>query len=52
MAESMCISVDTIQTHRKNIRKKLGLRGMDVNLFTFLNTQNPQKIVLSAPFDG
>jgi PAS domain S-box-containing protein len=52
IAESMCISVDTIQTHRKNIRKKLGLRGMDVNLFTFLNTQNPQKTVLSAPFDG
>lgn len=52
IAESMCISVDTIQTHRKNIRRKLGLRGMDVNLFTFLNTHNPQETVLSAPLDG
>jgi len=39
IAESMCRSLDTIQTHRKNIRKKLDLRGRGVNLSTFLNTQ-------------
>lgn len=37
IAESMNISFDTVQTHRKNIRKKLGLSGKDVNLFAYLN---------------
>jgi DNA-binding NarL/FixJ family response regulator len=42
IAESMCLSMDTILTHRKNIRKKLGLRGRHVNLFTFLNSPEPR----------
>ena len=37
IAETLGLSVDTIQTHRKNIRKKLGLRGRDVSLFNYLN---------------
>ncbi|MCG8335924.1 MAG: PAS domain S-box protein [Proteobacteria bacterium] len=37
IAETLGLSIDTIQTHRKNIRKKLGLQGRDVNLFTYLN---------------
>ncbi|MBT7890637.1 MAG: PAS and helix-turn-helix domain-containing protein, partial [Deltaproteobacteria bacterium] len=37
IAETLCLSVETIQTHRRNIRKKLGLRGRDVNLFSYLN---------------
>jgi hypothetical protein len=28
----------TVQTHRKNIRKKLGLQGQGVSLYTFLQT--------------
>lgn len=38
IAEMMGVSVDTIQTHRKNIRKKLGLRGSDKSLYNFLNS--------------
>ena len=37
ITDTMNISVDTVQTHRKNIRKKLGLSGKDVNLFAYLN---------------
>ena len=33
----MNVSHETVQTHRKNIRKKLGLSGKDTNLFSFLN---------------
>lgn len=35
----MHFSLGTIQTHRKNIRKKLGLQGKDINLYTFLQEQ-------------
>ena len=38
IAEALNISIETIQTHRKNIRKKLGLRGRQVNLYTYLNS--------------
>jgi PAS domain S-box-containing protein len=37
IADGMAISVETVQTHRKNIRKKLGLSGKDVNLYAYLN---------------
>ncbi|PLX68850.1 MAG: hypothetical protein C0602_08390 [Denitrovibrio sp.] len=37
IADCMNISFETVQTHRKNIRKKLGLSGKDVNLFAYLN---------------
>jgi len=36
ICETMNLSFETIQTHRKNIRKKLGLRGKDINLHVFL----------------
>lgn len=36
ICDTMNLSFETIQTHRKNIRKKLGLRGRDVNMHTFL----------------
>ncbi|HHF51428.1 MAG TPA: PAS domain S-box protein [Candidatus Aminicenantes bacterium] len=37
IADFMCLSTDTVQTHRKNIRKKLGLQGKNISLFSFLN---------------
>lgn len=40
IAHQMNIAYATIQTHRKNIRRKLGLRGRDINMFTFLNKRN------------
>ncbi|HPC86794.1 MAG TPA: PAS and helix-turn-helix domain-containing protein [Smithellaceae bacterium] len=36
VCEAMKLSFDTVQTHRKNIRKKLGLRGEKLNLHAFL----------------
>jgi PAS domain S-box-containing protein len=36
IGDIMNISFETVQTHRKNIRKKLGLNGKDLNLFSFL----------------
>ena len=37
IAEALNLSVVTIQTHRRNIRRKLGLQNRSVNLTTFLN---------------
>jgi PAS domain S-box-containing protein len=36
ICEAMKLSYETVQTHRKNIRKKLGLNGGKLNLHTFL----------------
>jgi len=40
ICETMNLAFETVQTHRKNIRKKLGLRGKDVNLYSFLVKRN------------
>lgn len=48
IADAMNISVETIQTHRKNIRKKLGLRGRQVNLYTYLNSPGAESSQISA----
>lgn len=40
ICDIMNLSFETIQTHRKNIRKKLGLSGKTVNLHTFLANRN------------
>lgn len=40
ICETMNLSFETIQTHRKNIRKKLGLRGRDQSLQQFLANKN------------
>jgi PAS domain S-box-containing protein len=42
ISEAMHTSFETIQTHRKNIRKKLGLRGRTINLYSFLATREKQ----------
>lgn len=40
VAELLNTSFDTIQTHRKNIRRKLGLRGRRISLSSFLQQHN------------
>jgi DNA-binding CsgD family transcriptional regulator/PAS domain-containing protein len=39
IADALNLSVGTVNTHRKNIRKKLNLQGRDVNLFTYLQSR-------------
>ncbi|EPR43478.1 transcriptional regulator, LuxR family [Desulfovibrio sp. X2] len=39
IAELLQVSFETVQTHRKNIRKKLGLRGRESSLFAYLRTK-------------
>lgn len=39
IAESLSISLETVQTHRKNIRRKLGLHGKSVSLYAHLKTK-------------
>jgi len=39
IAEKMNISLETVLTHRRNIRKKLGLRKRRVNLYSFLSSK-------------
>lgn len=40
IAEVMNLAFDTIRTHRKNIRRKLGLHGTDINLYAYLANRN------------
>ncbi|WP_136806666.1 PAS domain S-box protein [Desulfosediminicola flagellatus] len=40
IGNTMNLAFETIQSHRKNIRKKLGLRGQDINLYAFLAEKN------------
>ena len=40
IAENLNLSFETIHTHRKNIRKKLGLRGKKVNLYSMLSSKS------------
>ncbi|MFW5731444.1 MAG: helix-turn-helix transcriptional regulator [Desulfonatronovibrionaceae bacterium] len=39
IADLMYLSLDTIQTHRKNIRKKLGLVGRKISLYSYLRSR-------------
>jgi PAS domain S-box-containing protein len=39
IAELLHASFETVQTHRKNIRRKLGLQGRQLSLFSFLHQQ-------------
>lgn len=41
IAEELGISFETLQTHRKNIRRKLGLKGGPLSLFAFMQHQPP-----------
>ena len=39
VAESLNLALDTVHTHRKNVRRKLGLRGRKVSLFNYLSSK-------------
>ncbi len=39
IAEALSLSLETVQTHRKNIRRKLGLQGRRVNLHNYLTAR-------------
>jgi len=39
IARQLSISVETVKTHRRNIRKKLGLQNKDISLATYLHTK-------------
>lgn len=39
IAEGLNISLETVQTHRKNIRRKLDLHGKSVSLYAYLKIQ-------------
>jgi DNA-binding CsgD family transcriptional regulator/PAS domain-containing protein len=41
IAEALNLSAETVQTHRKNIRRKLNLKGRDSNLFAYLRDKTP-----------
>lgn len=43
IAEALNLSLGTVQTHRKNIRKKLKLQHRDINLQTFLASPPSQE---------
>ncbi|MFH2092782.1 MAG: helix-turn-helix transcriptional regulator [Pseudomonadota bacterium] len=38
IADMLCLSVQTVNTHRKNIRKKLGINSSGINLFTYIKS--------------
>ncbi|MFO7727164.1 MAG: LuxR C-terminal-related transcriptional regulator [Desulfonatronovibrio sp.] len=42
IADVLNLSIGTINTHRKNIRKKIGLRGKNQNLYLYL--RNPESL--------
>jgi DNA-binding CsgD family transcriptional regulator/PAS domain-containing protein len=39
IADTLNLSIETVQSHRKSIRRKLSLNGKEVNLFAFLKAQ-------------
>lgn len=39
ISETMHLAFETVQTHRKNIRRKLGLKGRKVSLYMFLRSR-------------
>jgi len=50
----LCISEDTVKTHRKNIRKKLKIQNSNVNLISYLKFNMPSDLIREsqAPVHG
>ena len=42
----LCISEETVKTHRKNIRKKLKINNSNVNLVSYLKSNMPSDLTL------
>ena len=41
----LCISEDTVKTHRKNIRKKLKIQNSNINLISYLKSNMPSDLM-------
>ena len=41
ISNTLCISEDTVKTHRKNIRKKLKIQNSNINLISYLKSNMP-----------
>lgn len=41
----LCISEDTVKTHRKNIRKKLKIQNSNINLLSYLKSNMPSDLI-------
>lgn len=39
ISEKLNITIDTVQTHRKNIRKKFGIVDKSINLYSYIKTK-------------
>ena len=54
ISDLLCISEDTVKTHRKNIRKKLKIQNSNVNLISYLKSNMPSDLIREsqAPAHG
>ncbi|RZB31145.1 MAG: hypothetical protein SRB2_04670 [Desulfobacteraceae bacterium Eth-SRB2] len=41
----LCISEETVKTHRKNIRKKLKIKNSSINLISYLKSNMPSNLI-------
>jgi FixJ family two-component response regulator len=51
IAGRLHVSPETVKTHRRNIRKKLGLRGTRKNLHAYLQSMAPTAVGTTPPLD-
>jgi PAS domain S-box-containing protein len=54
ISDMLCISEDTVKTHRKNIRKKLKIQNSNINLISYLKSNMPSDLIRKgqAPVHG
>ena len=45
ISDLLCISEDTVKTHRKNIRKKLKIQNSNINLISYLKSNMPSDLI-------
>jgi ATP/maltotriose-dependent transcriptional regulator MalT len=53
ISDLLCISEDTVKTHRKNIRKKLKIQNSNINLISYLKSNMPSDLIRESqsPFN-